>query len=640
MKRIIKILEKSNDTTTNTVYLDQVNGDDSTAVRNNSTAPAKTLQGAINLAVQFSPCTILITSDYVISGTEMISKTDEGKVIITCDEGVSITGLSSGVTTDLQPTIIDNDGVYEELASSCNMFDVANYINFSILTIESHTIESSINCQTVTMSVPNGYNISAGVLLEINTGWVTALGKVLSVANGVMTVYIESSNYEIVTTSSGKYRFLNYNEQPDTFVFTENNGVYTVQKNGTIKTPQSSFLYLFKVLNLVFKNCNFVGLNNGTRGLLLDHCYSIRIEDCSFEYCNVMKMWSSIDVTIDNCYFYRTDIAAPATGKHIFIRNSLFKTSMISSVYSSITIEHNTFCYSKKAISGGIGRRDSFSQAVDNMVLIQFNEFHHIGMLLQGDYGVIYRYGQGKMIVQYNYIHDCCGRTTNGSISGIYCDEGAYGILCRYNLIVNTTRSSYTHFGRGNVFYNNIFAYSVINHIIYGNTNKLTYEGGTSYLANIFVGGTIELNYLDLIDKDGGMFQMNAIDTDYGFRDTFNRHSNIIEANLPFTDAANGDFSLTQPYKKDKVSMGSTNVRHFSQSTIDTSFFDLKDTSDTYHCGLPAESKWASYEDLNLSLEYYGNTYTYDKWFILYEMELFNVSNEYLINKSTDNNTI
>lgn len=93
-------------------------------------------------------------------------------------------------------------------------------------------------------------------------------------------------------------------------------------------------------------------------------------------------------------------------------------------------------------------------------ISIQDNHIHDVGV--RGglsDMGAIYLLGfQPGTYIRSNFIHDV-NRAAYGGW-GLYLDEGSSGITVENNLILRcATECVHQHFGRQNVFINNIFAY-------------------------------------------------------------------------------------------------------------------------------------------------------------------------------------
>ena len=604
------------------IQVDQLNGDDSIAAVGGT--PAKTLQKALSIASTISETVeIQIIRDYIVNGDETVTKKSKNTCIITCKNGAMITGLQGEqsiqtVITDAIPRILFANGDYRRISGSCHWMDALSYYPFIISRIINTQIENNVHIQDVEFTAPEGVTLTTDSLLDIHTGWVNAKGVVTSVSGKTIQATIKSDNYEITTNSKGYYRIENYGDDSDGFKVVKSENGYTIQGNfENVRVPKNGLLTFYKCFNIIFRDCEFSCLGNGSRGLVLSGCYAMSLRNCRFNHCSTTTFYSCVDTSVLDCFFLDTSIRT-ILGVGIYIARNLFKHCMITFGGDSGTIEYNTICYYFKGIASGVSR-NSLESKIGRM-LVQYNELHHIGMLLQGDYGVIYRYGQSDCIFQYNYIHDCAGRNSDGSITGIYMDEGAYGCLCRYNLVLNVTSSSYTHFSCGCVFYNNLFAYPLQEQIRY---SQLTYAGGSSYIANIFFKGILESATIKKILSDGAAFQLNMYDVDIELPSGIMCHSNVKDA-PPFRNAVASDFYVGS-YANGKITMGSTNIRSAGQSTIDTSFID-----GTVTFGIPNTSIWKDQTSVDERFTINGTEYSYDMWFKKAEMKVYGVTNEYL----------
>lgn len=604
------------------IQVDQLNGDDSTAAVGGM--PAKTLQRALSIASTISETVeIQIVSDYIVNSNETVTKKSKNTCIITCKNGAMITGLQKEqpiqtVSVDTIPRILLADGSYRRISGSCHWMDALNYYPFKISRVIRTQIDNGTYTQDVEFPAPEGITLTTDSLLDIHTGWVNAKGAVTSVSGNIVQATIESENYKITTNSGGFYRIENYGNDSNGFNVVKSVSGYTIQGNfENIRVPKDGLLTFYKCFNIIFKNCEFSCLGNGSKGLVLNECYAMSLRNCQFNHCSTTTFSSCVDVSVFDCFFFDTSLKT-TRGVEIYIARNLFKHCMITFGGDSGVIEYNTICYYFKGIESGVSRA-SLKLKIGRMV-VQYNELHHIGMLLQGDYGVIYRYGQSDCIFQYNYIHDCAGRNSDGSITGIYMDEGAYGCLCRYNLILNVTSSSYTHFSCGCVFYNNLFAYPLQEQIRY---SQPTYAGGSSYIANIFFKGNLDPENIKKILDDGAAFQLNMYDANIELPSGIMCHSNVKDT-PPFRNAMAADFYVGS-YVNGKVSMGSTDRRNKTQSTIDTSFID-----GVIAFGIPDTSALKEQASINERFIIDGNEYSYDVWFKKAEMKVYNVTNEYL----------
>ena len=90
-----------------------------------------------------------------------------------------------------------------------------------------------------------------------------------------------------------------------------------------------------------------------------------------------------------------------------------------------------------------------------------WNRIHHIGQGVLSDMGGVYTLGDSEGTVEVgNWIHDVNGYAGTGSPAwGLYTDEGSRGILHASNLVERCRDGAvHQHYGRDNVFANNIFA--------------------------------------------------------------------------------------------------------------------------------------------------------------------------------------
>jgi hypothetical protein len=97
--------------------------------------------------------------------------------------------------------------------------------------------------------------------------------------------------------------------------------------------------------------------------------------------------------------------------------------------------------------------------------IVEYNHIHHIGIKSDGeppilsDMGCVYTLGdQEGSVVRFNRFHDVAGLKYGGW--GIYFDEGTTHILAENNLVYRTTHGGFhQHYGKDNIFRNNIIAY-------------------------------------------------------------------------------------------------------------------------------------------------------------------------------------
>ena len=102
-----------------------------------------------------------------------------------------------------------------------------------------------------------------------------------------------------------------------------------------------------------------------------------------------------------------------------------------------------------------------YASTVTKRNRLLWNRIHHVGRGVLADMGGIYTLGDSEGTVEMgNWIHDVDGYAeTTAPAVGIYTDEGSSGILHASNLVERCRDGAvFQHFGRGNVFANNIFA--------------------------------------------------------------------------------------------------------------------------------------------------------------------------------------
>lgn len=102
-----------------------------------------------------------------------------------------------------------------------------------------------------------------------------------------------------------------------------------------------------------------------------------------------------------------------------------------------------------------------YAETVCHRNQLLWNRIHHIGQGVLSDMGGIYTLGNSEGTVEMgNWIHDVNGYAGSGSPAwGLYTDEGSRGILMTSNLVERCRDGAvHQHYGRENVWANNIFA--------------------------------------------------------------------------------------------------------------------------------------------------------------------------------------
>jgi hypothetical protein len=107
-----------------------------------------------------------------------------------------------------------------------------------------------------------------------------------------------------------------------------------------------------------------------------------------------------------------------------------------------------------------------YGPSITGNTLVTLNHIHHIGVRtdldgrILADMGGIYTVGaRWETIIRRNVFHDVGARLYGGW--GIYYDEGTTGAISEQNIVYRTSHEGFhQHYGRENIFRNNIIAYS------------------------------------------------------------------------------------------------------------------------------------------------------------------------------------
>lgn len=216
-----------------------------------------------------------------------------------------------------------------------------------------------------------------------------------------------------------------------------------------------------------FRNCRFeclathgVVFGLGTRRSSLEHSIvrelgggAVRIGTFLWWHEPEKSERMASHITVDDCILQRGGRLFPGS------------VGVIMGMCPNITLTHcdiADFRYSGVSMGWTWGYAETLVR--DN--LIAWNHIHHIGWGELSDMGGIYTLGNaaGTKIVG-NHIHDVYSYDQQGRGGwGLYTDEGSAGILFASNLVHHVkTGCIHQHYGRDNVFENNIFAYSMEN---------------------------------------------------------------------------------------------------------------------------------------------------------------------------------
>jgi hypothetical protein len=215
---------------------------------------------------------------------------------------------------------------------------------------------------------------------------------------------------------------------------------------------------------------------------------------------------------------------------------------------------------------------------------IEYNEVYNVMKELNDGGGIYVSGDQPGTLIRNNYVHDILGtkfhvRKGDGTIQGIYVDDGGKGFIIRNNLVVRTDNALLIHRSPDNLVTNNIFVDSNSHDLRFSRFSTDPRDSGRSgnHFTKNIIYNTDENSKLFYVIEEGGKnsveysdynlfytthpenpnWNINWWKTRYGF------DSNSIVSDPLFMDYSNSDLSLQ--YNSPAFDIGFTN---FDLSTV------------------------------------------------------------------------